>query len=432
VQRQEAAPEEEELQAKPLVQRQETAPEEEELQAKPLVQRQEAAPEEEELQAKPLVQRQETAPEEEELQTKPLVQRQEAAPEEEELQTKPLVQRQEAAPEEEELQTKPLVQRQEAAPEEEELQMKPSPQQSEASHNDASENLENQLNSSKGGGSPLPDDVRSFMEPRFGADFSQVRVHTDTQAVQMNQAVGAQAFTHGSDIYFGAGKSPAVSDLTAHELTHVVQQTGGVQRQIQPMRRSGRGNESNPYSTENVNRPRRGNRAGTRSHDQEGIELQTNPKIKPTVDDEGHALWDGSRDRMRWTENTYQDVLDEKGNPKQRTTGETEYQCAITKEYFLRGGEAKKRNEESIQIDHKTDWRTFVMSQVDPVRFSYKGHLWEAYKLSKVLEAYNNKANLEPICQSKNGSKSGPKHYDGDMITYVGKVPEQTVTSDSE
>jgi hypothetical protein len=68
------------------------------------------------------------------------------------------------------------------------------------------------------------------MEPRFGADFSQVRVHTDSQAIQMNQAVGAQAFTHGSDIYFGAGKSPGISDLTAHELTHVVQQTGAVQQ----------------------------------------------------------------------------------------------------------------------------------------------------------------------------------------------------------
>jgi hypothetical protein len=248
VQRQEAAPEEEELQAKPLVQRQEEAPEEEELQAKPLVQRQEEAPEEEELQAKPLVQRQEEAPEEEELQAKPLVQRQEAS-EEEELQAKPLVQRQEAAPEEEELQAKPLVQRQEAAPEEEELQAKPlvqrqeeapeeelqakrSHQEPEASRNDASGNLEHQLNTTKGGGSPLPDDVRSFMEPRFGADFSQVRVHTDSQAVQMNQAVGAQAFTHGSDIYFGEGKSPGISDLTAHELTHVVQQTGGVQRKL--------------------------------------------------------------------------------------------------------------------------------------------------------------------------------------------------------
>jgi Domain of unknown function (DUF4157) len=47
--------------------------------------------------------------------------------------------------------------------------------------------------------------------------------------VQMNRSLGAQAFTHGSDIYYGAGKSPANSDLTAHELTHVVQQTGGIQ-----------------------------------------------------------------------------------------------------------------------------------------------------------------------------------------------------------
>ena len=240
VQRQEAAPEEEELQAKPLVQRQEEAPEEE-LQAKPLVQRQEApeeeelqakalvqrqeAPEEEELQAKPWVQRQEAAPEEEELQAKPLVQRQETAPEEEQLQAKPWVQRQETAPEEEELQAKPLVQRQEAAPEEEQLQTKRSPD----GNSHASNNLESQLGASKGSGSPLPDQVRSFMEPRFGADFSQVRVHTDSNAVQMNQALGAQAFTHGHDVYFGAGKSPAISDLTAHELTHVVQQTGTIQ-----------------------------------------------------------------------------------------------------------------------------------------------------------------------------------------------------------
>jgi hypothetical protein len=69
------------------------------------------------------------------------------------------------------------------------------------------------------------------MEPRFGADFSGVRVHTGGEAVQMNQELGAQAFTHGSDVYFGAGKSPGNNELTAHELTHVVQQTGVVQRQ---------------------------------------------------------------------------------------------------------------------------------------------------------------------------------------------------------
>ncbi|MEQ8997202.1 MAG: DUF4157 domain-containing protein [Coleofasciculus sp. B1-GNL1-01] len=105
--------------------------------------------------------------------------------------------------------------------------------------NQASGDLENRLNASKGGGSPLSEDVRRFMEPRFGADFSGVRVHTGGEAVQMNQELGAQAFTHGSDVYFGAGKSPGNNELTAHELTHVVQQTGVVQRknkqeQIQP------------------------------------------------------------------------------------------------------------------------------------------------------------------------------------------------------
>jgi len=85
--------------------------------------------------------------------------------------------------------------------------------------------LENQLNATKSGGSPLPNEVRSFMEPRFGADFSQVRVHTGSESVQMNRDLNAQAFAHKQDIYFGSGKSPGNNALTAHELTHVVQQT---------------------------------------------------------------------------------------------------------------------------------------------------------------------------------------------------------------
>jgi hypothetical protein len=209
VQRQEE--EEEELQTKPLVQRQEE--EEEELQTKPLVQRQE---EEEELQTKPLVQRQE---EEEELQTKPLVQRQE---EEEELQTKPLVQRQE---EEEELQTKPLIQRQE---EEEEIQTKPLLQRQEDGSFQASSQLESRLAAQKGRGSPLPNDVRASVEPRFGADFSQVRVHTGGEATKLNQELNSRAFTHGKDIYFKGGefssKTLSGQKLLAHELTHTIQQ----------------------------------------------------------------------------------------------------------------------------------------------------------------------------------------------------------------
>ncbi|WP_162501903.1 eCIS core domain-containing protein [Sphaerospermopsis reniformis] len=112
----------------------------------------------------------------------------------------------------------------EAISQEEELQTKPALQT--ASHGNLADgdSIESRLNSSKGGGSPLADNVRSFMKPRFGADFSQVRVHTDSTAVQMNRQLGAQAFTHGSDVYYGEGKAPGNNQLTAHELTHVVQQ----------------------------------------------------------------------------------------------------------------------------------------------------------------------------------------------------------------
>ncbi|MDY6783731.1 MAG: DUF4157 domain-containing protein [Cyanobacteriota bacterium] len=79
----------------------------------------------------------------------------------------------------------------------------------------------------QGGGQPLEQETRSFMESRFGADFSGVRVHTDSAAVQMNKDLGAQAFAHGQDIYYGKGKSPGKNELTAHELTHTIQQSGG-------------------------------------------------------------------------------------------------------------------------------------------------------------------------------------------------------------
>ena len=186
------------------------------------------------------------APDDDELQTKPLaatitplVQR-EMAPEEEEpepIQGK-LIQR-EMAPEEEEdpepVQGK-LIQREAALEDEEDpepVQGKPALQRKESPTGfQAQSGLEHQLDSSKGGGTPLPDDVRAFMEPRFGADFSQVRVHTGSDAVQMNRELNAQAFAHKQDVYFGAGKSPGNDALTAHELTHVVQQNSG---QIQPL-----------------------------------------------------------------------------------------------------------------------------------------------------------------------------------------------------
>jgi hypothetical protein len=87
-------------------------------------------------------------------------------------------------------------------------------------------------------GQPLDTSARSFMEPRFGQDFSQVRVHTDAQAAESARAVNALAYTVGHDVVFGAGQyGPGTSAgqlLLAHELTHVLQQRqegGALQRQ---------------------------------------------------------------------------------------------------------------------------------------------------------------------------------------------------------
>jgi Domain of unknown function (DUF4157)/Novel toxin 16 len=85
-------------------------------------------------------------------------------------------------------------------------------------------------------GQPLDPRTRAFFEPRFGRDFSQVRVHTDGGAAQASRQIGAQAFTHGPDIFFAAGKSPSNNALTAHELTHVLQQRGdaGLRQRLTP------------------------------------------------------------------------------------------------------------------------------------------------------------------------------------------------------
>ncbi len=93
----------------------------------------------------------------------------------------------------------------------------------------------------QGQGSPLPQATRQFFEPRFGADFSQVRVNTGGRADETARSLGAKAFTVGSSISFGAGQfAPTLPEgqrLLAHELTHVVQQDGAVRRSRAPARR---------------------------------------------------------------------------------------------------------------------------------------------------------------------------------------------------
>jgi hypothetical protein len=85
-------------------------------------------------------------------------------------------------------------------------------------------------------GQPLDAATRAFFEPRFGMDFSSVRVHSDKVAQQSAASVNALAYAAGADIVLGTGATPGINRLIAHELAHVAQQGGAaasprVQRQ---------------------------------------------------------------------------------------------------------------------------------------------------------------------------------------------------------
>lgn len=83
---------------------------------------------------------------------------------------------------------------------------------------------ESRIQSLKGSGQPLSPSSRNFFEPRFGVNFSGVRVHQNTKAEETTASLSARAFTHGSDIWLRQGESSSDKRLMAHELTHVLQQ----------------------------------------------------------------------------------------------------------------------------------------------------------------------------------------------------------------
>jgi hypothetical protein len=103
---------------------------------------------------------------------------------------------------------------------------------------DVTPDVEQDINASRVGGRRLPEEVRASMEDGFGTDLGAVRIHTDERAATAASSIGATAFTHGRDVFFGAGAFRPGTDagrhLIAHELAHVVQQDGA----IQPVRRA--------------------------------------------------------------------------------------------------------------------------------------------------------------------------------------------------
>ncbi|MCA6573606.1 MAG: DUF4157 domain-containing protein [Pseudanabaena sp. M57BS1SP1A06MG] len=158
------------------------------------------------------------------------------------------VQREAVIEEEEELQMKPIssIQREAAMEEEEELQMKSLVQRrGDLGGEEVSADLEASIQSARGTGQPLDPNLQDKMGQVMGADFSGVKVHTDSQSDQLNKSIQAKAFTTGQDVFFRQGayepNSQGGQELIAHELTHVVQQNAGdvqrsqmVQRVIEP------------------------------------------------------------------------------------------------------------------------------------------------------------------------------------------------------
>ena len=123
---------------------------------------------------------------------------------------------------------KETLQRKEALLPEEKIQRKAEGQP------DVSANIAAESQNSLSGGKPLPLGVRRFMEPRFKADFSNVKIHTSDKSAKLNRQLNAHAFATSNHIFFGKNKfQPETDDgkeLIAHELTHTIQQGGAVQR----------------------------------------------------------------------------------------------------------------------------------------------------------------------------------------------------------
>lgn len=107
-----------------------------------------------------------------------------------------------------------------------------------AAASSVSQGFQSAVDGTKGQGAKLDNSTENFMSSQFGVDFSGVKIHNNSKAHQMANEINAKAFTVGNDIYFNKGEyqptSPKGKKLLAHELTHTVQQGGGVQKMVQP------------------------------------------------------------------------------------------------------------------------------------------------------------------------------------------------------
>ncbi len=208
---------EENIQAKRFLQKQ--SDEEE----GPIIHRQVEEEEEESIRKMPVMQSQ--SDEEEKILSEQRIQKQQQEEEEEPVQDESLSQRQE-------LKDKKITPATSKTEEQEDEEVLTVQNKKDSSKPFGGREIENRLSQSKAAGHSLDSNVRDYMEPRFGRDFSQVRVHSGTTANLLSKQINARAFTRGKDIYFAEGsynpKTAAGQRLIAHELTHVIQQEAAV------------------------------------------------------------------------------------------------------------------------------------------------------------------------------------------------------------
>ncbi|WP_341527209.1 DUF4157 domain-containing protein [Nostoc sp. UHCC 0302] len=166
------------------------------------------------------------------------------------------------------------IHREKLQEEEKELQMKPMLQlRSGKVGMAAAPDVEASIQQARGGGQPLADSIREPMEQAFGADFSRVKIHTDSRADQLNQSIQAKAFTTRQDIFFRQGVyepgSRGGQELLAHELTHVVQQNEGTVQQLPIV----------PKQSINLKQSQQKNKSGGRNNQNVGVETFSSMSI---------------------------------------------------------------------------------------------------------------------------------------------------------
>jgi hypothetical protein len=172
-------------------------------------------------------------------------------------------------------------------------------------------------------GQPLGSAAREFLEPRFGHDFSRVRVHTDAPAARSAAILGARAFTTNNHIVFGSGEyapqTEAGRRLLSHELTHVVQQGRGVHL------KSGFGEDGDAYEAHAdavADLVASGKRAGALLQRMPGSGLSASAEMQPPIQmqkaqQQSPAPPIGGDPKAKWLQQSLQRLIEKEALTKQ-------------------------------------------------------------------------------------------------------------------